>query len=77
MKKRRGLTDDEVQEELEQIALERQMIEDSSFSVSGDNPPYSNSNSAEEDVFVDDIEEDVIEEEKEIEEEVINDYYSK
>ena len=31
MKKWRGLTDDEVQEELEQIALERQMIEDSAF----------------------------------------------
>ena len=62
MKKWRGLTDDEVQEELEQIALERQMIEDSSFSVSGDNPPYSNSNSnsEKEDVFVDDIEEEVI-----------------
>lgn len=47
MKKWRGLTDDEVQEELEQIALERQIIEDSSFSGSGgasvgtgDNPPY-------------------------------------
>lgn len=33
MKKWRGLTDDEVQEELEQIALERQIIEDSSFAV--------------------------------------------
>lgn len=31
MKKWRGLTDDEAQEELEQIALERQIIEDSSF----------------------------------------------
>ena len=31
MKKWRNLTDDEVQEELEQIALERQMIEDSAF----------------------------------------------
>lgn len=62
MKKWRGLTDDEVQEELEQIALERQMIEDSSFSVSGDNPPYSNSNSnsEKEDVFVDEIEEEAI-----------------
>ena len=42
MKKWRGLTDDEVQEELEQIALERQMIEDSSFSPVGgsDNEPY-------------------------------------
>ena len=33
MKKWRGLTDDEVQEELEQIALERQLIEDSSFAA--------------------------------------------
>lgn len=41
MKKWRGLTDDEVQEELEQIALERQMLEDSSFSgVAEDAPPY-------------------------------------
>lgn len=31
MKKWRGLTDDEVQEELDQIALERQIIEDSAF----------------------------------------------
>lgn len=34
MKKWRGLTDDEVQEELEQIALERQTIEDSAFDTS-------------------------------------------
>lgn len=42
MKKWRGLTDDEVQAELEQIALERQMIEDSSFGSAGgsDNEPY-------------------------------------
>ena len=41
MKKWRGLTDDEVQEELEQIALERQMLEDSSFSgAAEDVPPY-------------------------------------
>ena len=40
MKKWRGLTDDEVQEELEQIALERQMLEESSFAVSGDTEPY-------------------------------------
>lgn len=32
MKKWRGLTDDEVMDELEQIALERQILEDSSFS---------------------------------------------
>lgn len=42
MKKWRGLTDDEVQEELEQIALERQMIEDSSFDSTGENLPYNN-----------------------------------
>lgn len=41
MKKWRGLTDDEVQEELEQIAMERQMIEDSSFAPAGDQPPYT------------------------------------
>ena len=41
MKKWRALTDDEVEEELEQIALERQIIEDSSFSgVAEDAPPY-------------------------------------
>ena len=42
MKKWRGLTDDEVQEELEQIALERQIIEDSSFAGTAgtDKPPY-------------------------------------
>ena len=36
MKKWRGLTDDEVTEELNQIALERQVIEDSSFAPSDD-----------------------------------------
>ena len=40
MKKWRGLTDDEVQEELTQIALERQLIEDSSFASTGDALPY-------------------------------------
>lgn len=43
MKKWRGLTDDEVQEELEQIAKERQMIEDSSFMGSEDTKPYPRS----------------------------------
>lgn len=43
MKKWRGLTDDEVQEELEQIAKERQMIEDSSFIGSEDTGPYPRS----------------------------------
>ena len=41
MKKWRGLTDDEVQEELEQIAKERQMIEESSFMGAEDTEPYS------------------------------------
>ena len=41
MKKWRNLTDDEVKEELEQIALERQIIEDSSFATSSDSGvPY-------------------------------------
>lgn len=49
MKKWRGLTDDEVQEELEQIALERQIIEDSSFSPAGDGSeePYATGGSTE------------------------------
>lgn len=40
MKKWRGLTDDEVQEELEQIALERQILEDST--IPGNMEPHSN-----------------------------------
>lgn len=48
MKKWRGLTDDEVREELEQIAIERQIIEDSSFIQSSDAPPYPMSNSSNE-----------------------------
>lgn len=40
MKKWRSLTDSEVDEELKQIALERQLIEDSSFSSIGGNVPY-------------------------------------
>ena len=45
MKKWRGLTDDEVDEELEQIALERQMLEESSFASSGNNEPYPSDDS--------------------------------
>lgn len=37
MKKWRGLTDDEAQEELEQIALERQILEEASFDLADDN----------------------------------------
>ena len=40
MKKWRGLTDDEVQEELEQIAFERQMIEDAAFAPAEDMLSY-------------------------------------
>ena len=61
MKKWRGLTDDEVQEELDQIALERQLIEDSSFAGGTDKPPYgggTGNQGIEEDVPTDDIEED-------------------
>lgn len=50
MKKWRGLTDDEVQEELEQIALERQMIEDSAFSSGVDKHPYDNGGSSVNDI---------------------------
>lgn len=46
MKKWRGLTDDEVQEELEQIALERQIIEESSFASTSDTPPYPNADAS-------------------------------
>ena len=40
MKKWRGLTDDEVKEELEQIALEREILEDISIGGVADEPPY-------------------------------------
>lgn len=56
MKKWRGLTDDEVQEELEQIAMERQMIEDSSFAPVGDQPPYADG--SDEDVNINSLEDD-------------------
>lgn len=63
MKKWHGLTDDEVNDELEQIALERQILEDSSFSSSEDVPPYPDNiggtGSEAEDVDGGGIEEDV------------------
>ena len=40
MKKWFEMTDDEVQEELEQIALEREIIEDSAMPTEGEVPPY-------------------------------------
>lgn len=63
MKKWHGLTDDEVDDELKQIALERQILEDSSFSSSEDVPPYPDNiggtGSEVEDVDGGGIEEDV------------------
>ena len=59
MKKWRNLTDDEVKEELEQIALERQIIEDSTFSAGpGSNDPYDapNGGNSDEDESMEDIE---------------------
>ena len=53
MKKWRGLTDDEAQEELEQIALERQLIEDSSFATGGSIEPYPNGGTRNDDELVD------------------------
>lgn len=40
MKKWRQLTDDEVAEELEQIAIEKQILEEASFPASGETVPY-------------------------------------
>lgn len=47
MKKWHQLTDDEVQAELEQIALERQLIEDSSFQSTPNDKPYPDNGGAE------------------------------
>lgn len=44
MKKWYQLTDDEVSEELEQIAIERQIIEEASFPMNGENVPYPEAN---------------------------------
>ena len=47
MKKWRGLTDTEVDEELKQMAIERQILEDSSFNQGGTNDdslPYPQDN---------------------------------
>lgn len=57
MKKWRGLTDDEVQEELEQIALERQIIEDSAMAAT-DELPYPEAGSNGEESEDEDIDEE-------------------
>ena len=44
MKKWYQLTDDEVSEELEQIAIERQILEEASFPTNGENVPYPEAN---------------------------------
>ena len=51
MKKWRGLTDDEVQDELEQIALERQILEDSMM-PGGMEEPYLEEGMGAEDDYV-------------------------
>lgn len=68
MKKWRNLTDDEVQEELEQIALERQLIEDSSFASSSDSLPYSDKGAGKETTEDVSTEEDIEEDDTGIEE---------
>lgn len=70
MKKWRGLTDDEVQEELEQIALERTIIEDASFE-GGFESPYleegMDNNLDDEDANnIDDIDNDVWDDDKKL-----------
>ena len=59
MKKWRSLTDDEVQDELDQIALERQMIEDSAFAH---NDFGSNQSEVPEEVEFDEEDSDVMQE---------------
>ncbi len=56
MKKWRGLTDDEVKEELEQIALERQIIDDSFIEYTKTSNMETESNAAEEEVEVEEQE---------------------
>ena len=56
MKKWRQLTDDEVNEELDQIAKERQIIEDNSFSEARSGLPYANGQFDQTDVIVDEAE---------------------
>ena len=73
MKKWRNLTDDEVQEELEQIALERQIIEDATFVASGsggsEQQPYPDSTGGIDTETEDDVEDDI--DDVDIEEEVM------
>lgn len=60
MKKWYGLTDDEVMEELQQITLEKQLIEESSLGQTGDTVPYPEANGYDEpadDEFIDEEDE--------------------
>lgn len=58
MKKWHELTDDEIQAELEQIAMERQLIEDSAFQSTPNDKPYPDSGGAEDIEEIDFQEED-------------------
>lgn len=73
MKKWRNLTDDEVQEELEQIALERQIIEDATFGTGGsggsEQQPYPDNTGGIDTGTEDDVEDDI--DDVDIEEEVM------
>lgn len=75
MKKWRGLTDDEVQEELEQIALERQIIEDSTFAAASEDLPYPSvgSEPTASDEPEEETEEVINEEAEEVEDDMLDD----
>ena len=69
MKKWRGLTDDEVQDELEQIALERQIIEDSAFGAPSGGPygmGDDNMMGMDDDALQDDLEDNYVEGEEDV-----------
>lgn len=69
MKKWRGLTDDEVQDELEQIALERQIIEDSAFGAPSGGPygmGNDNMMGMDDDALQDDLEDNYVEGEEDV-----------
>ena len=67
MKKWHEMTDDEVAEELEQIALEKQLLEESSFPSQGDTVPYPEAGGAgayaPEDEYVEDEYDEAVDEE--------------
>ena len=69
MKKWYGYTDDEVEEELEQIALERQIIEEASFSSSPFGAPYPQAQQQQEQTPQEELEDDELIDEEALAEE--------